>query len=91
MNNINMYTKIHAFIIIIIRARVTINELHEISTAISKKQVYKDAEVLTFPKFLLNLTLGRVMVWMNNRGWKTMAKKKGVDVDAKPYARAAIG
>ena len=72
-------------------AKKTINELHDISTALSKKQVYKDAKVLTFPKFLLNLTLGRVMVWMNNRGWKMMAKKKGVDVDAKPYARAAIG
>lgn len=64
-----------------------IAELQKIAEAITTDMSYKDVEVITFPKFLLQPWLGGLMMWINNRNWNTMAKKNGEKVDARPYAK----
>ena len=61
-------------------------ELQNIADAITSNTRYDDTEVLTIPKLMLNPSIRGIMIWMNNRGWKAMAKKNGEMVDAKPYA-----
>ena len=62
-------------------------ELDKIVDSISNNTSYDDNETLTMPKFLLSPAIGQVMAWINNRGWKAMAKQNGEKVDARPYAK----
>jgi hypothetical protein len=66
-------------------ANNVIPELEKICEAIKSGTLYGEHQVLTFPRFLLNPLLGRIMIWMNNRGWKARVEKIGEKVDAQPF------
>ena len=68
-------------------AEKVIIELQKVAEAITSGAIYGDIETLTFPKYFLQPWLGGVMMWMNNRGWRSMVEKKGKKVDARPYAK----
>ncbi len=59
--------------------------LDQISETLSSDKNYQDVELFILPDFWYTKVMSKIVTWMNNRGWKKMAKKKGVKVDAKPY------
>jgi hypothetical protein len=60
--------------------------LGEIAEALVSGTAYSDESMVAFPKIFLNPIVTKVIVWMNNRGWRSQAEKNGGAVDAKPYA-----
>jgi len=59
--------------------------LGEIAEALVSGTAYSDESMVAFPRFFLNPIVGKIMVWINNRGWRSQAEKNGGVVDAKPY------
>ncbi len=53
----------------------------DVADALGKGRIYPD-NVFEFPRVFKN----RLFMRMGNSMWKSMAKKNGADVDAKPYA-----
>jgi hypothetical protein len=66
-------------------ANTVIAELQKIAEAISTDTTYHDNETWIIPQFMLKPLLRDIIIWINNKSWKTMAKKNGENVDAKPY------
>ena len=60
--------------------------LGEIAESLATGIQYPDTSMIAFPSFFLNPIMSKFTVWMNNRSWKSQAKKKGGVVDAAPYA-----
>lgn len=61
-------------------------ELDRIAESLATNTGYGDQDVLAFPKFFAGQFVGQIMLWINNRAWKSMATKNGGKVDARPYA-----
>ncbi len=68
-------------------AKQVMIELAKIADSITDNSDYGDNEAHTIPKFLIRPSIGKIMAWFNNRGWKAMADKNGGNVDSKPYAK----
>lgn len=60
--------------------------LGEIAEALVSGTSYSDESIIAYPRFFLNPIMTKIMVWINNRSWKSQAEKNGGVVDAKPYA-----
>jgi hypothetical protein len=60
--------------------------LGEIAESLAIGTQFPDTSMIAYPSFFLNPILSKVVGWINNRGWKSQAKKNGVVVDAAPYA-----
>lgn len=61
-------------------------QLGEIAEALASGTSHSDESIIAYPRFFLNPIMTKIMVWMNNRSWKSQAEKNGGKVDAKPYA-----
>jgi hypothetical protein len=60
--------------------------LGEIAESLATGTQFPDMSMVAYPSFFLNPILSKITIWMNNRGWKSQAKKNGGVVDATPYA-----
>jgi hypothetical protein len=61
-------------------------KLREIAESLATDNQFPDTSMIAFPSFFLNPIMSTLAVWMNNRGWKSQAKKNGGVVDVAPYA-----
>ncbi|MHA1946107.1 MAG: hypothetical protein ACXAC6_14455 [Candidatus Hodarchaeales archaeon] len=48
---------------------------------------FSDEVIEVLPKIFRGRLLGWFFIWLNNRGWKSMAKKHGQKVDTRPYSQ----
>ena len=60
--------------------------LGEIAESLATDTQFPDTSMVAYPSYFLNPILSKVVVWINNRSWKSQAKKNGGVVDAAPNA-----
>jgi len=62
--------------------------LNRMTSSLSEGNLFEDEVITLIPEILYNAPLfflGNFFNWLNHRGWVNMAKKKGQDVNARPY------
>jgi len=60
-------------------------ELEKIADALAAKASNPDRSIRAFPDFLYRRWAAKMILGLNNRGWKARAKKNGGVVDARPF------
>lgn len=61
------------------------SKLKEIGTSLAAGQTWTDDVLTAFPEFLLKPIFARLILGLNNAGWKSRAKQHSSDVAAMPY------
>jgi hypothetical protein len=62
-------------------------ELERIADALAADSSYPDTSLRVVPDFFYKPLLKKLIIRMNNNGWKRRAKKNGGDVEARPYSQ----
>ncbi len=65
-------------------AKNAIEELEKIAESLKNKTEYPDTEIILVPGYFYKWPLKNLATYMNNKGWKKVAEKKGEKVDATP-------
>jgi hypothetical protein len=61
--------------------------LEEIADALAADNSLPDKSLRTVPNFFYKPVLKKLILGMNNAGWKSRAKKNGAAVDARPFSQ----
>jgi hypothetical protein len=61
--------------------------LEQIADALVADNSFPDTSIRIVPKFFYKPFIKKIIIRMNNHGWKSRAKKNGGVVDARPYSQ----
>lgn len=68
-------------------ANTTRDALEKMVDILAEGKEFSDEEIEILPSIFRSRLLGWFFIWLNNRSWKSEAKKHGEKVDARPYTQ----